>query len=563
MDRVFEEGASSTPMVMPTTLQTGYVRTTPTFTKAGTYWYHMVTEELCNALAAMGLTLDRSQTNQLAQGLTNIASQIAALQTLETSGVIAMYNQSWVDAGFGYPKGAVLLKAGGVGLWVSLVANNRVSPDAGDSASLTNWCDLDALTTATTSASTYTMTSTTTTYAVTIPMSLVTYYDGLKIKVKLPATNNGDSYIRVNNINTYKIIYPGGASLTGLELIKNNIVTLEWNSTYGAWVYAAPGVFNYATVYYKNLLLNGDFRFDQRHEGAAVSVPAAASFPGATYTLDRMVVWPVGAAITCQRIASGAGYAMQLTGATGCSQLVVGQRVAAINVARAANKYVTLSVTLTASAATTVTVQYRVPTAIDDYTNSTGTNLVTFAVTTTPTRFYTTFVLPSTVTNGCTFNLMVASGFTSGTLTIQDWQVELGNVPTPMEYVPYGVAKQQMMEYYEKSVHGIAPGSVVTTNHLTYFEVGYVSGIGLINSTVSFPFKASKRNIPTLTMYSQSGQAGYANWSGTNGGGTLTFPAANNTIQTTNNHFSLSTNALLTAAGRSLVYFYYAAESEI
>lgn len=81
MDRVFALNASSTPPTMPTTLETGYVQEGNIFTDLGAWWYHSVTQELYNAIVALGITPNKALVNQLATGLTNLLNSVNTLSS--------------------------------------------------------------------------------------------------------------------------------------------------------------------------------------------------------------------------------------------------------------------------------------------------------------------------------------------------------------------------------------------------------------------------------------------------------------------------------------------------
>lgn len=69
MDRIYAFNASPTPTPVPTTYETGYPQEGLISTELGAYWYYMITQELYNAIAALGVTPDKNMVNQLATGL--------------------------------------------------------------------------------------------------------------------------------------------------------------------------------------------------------------------------------------------------------------------------------------------------------------------------------------------------------------------------------------------------------------------------------------------------------------------------------------------------------------
>lgn len=79
MDKIFALNASSTPPPVPTTYEIGYPQEGVISTELGAYWYYMVTQELYNAIVALGITPDKALVNQLAAGLTAMLTSINSL----------------------------------------------------------------------------------------------------------------------------------------------------------------------------------------------------------------------------------------------------------------------------------------------------------------------------------------------------------------------------------------------------------------------------------------------------------------------------------------------------
>ena len=82
MDRVFEQGAIASPPSPPATPSSGYPTagdpaTGQMPTQPGPYWFHMMTEELRNAIVAAGLTPDHTQLTQLRDAINALILQNA------------------------------------------------------------------------------------------------------------------------------------------------------------------------------------------------------------------------------------------------------------------------------------------------------------------------------------------------------------------------------------------------------------------------------------------------------------------------------------------------------
>jgi len=238
---------------------------------------------------------------------------------------------------------------------------------------------------------------------------------------------------------------------TGLQLTPDNSGAVTFESAGGA----SPLAFNVigtvvmSSSFLRNRIINGAMQIAQR--GTSFSSPATGS-----YTLDRWNIYSTGASVgSIAQVAGPTGYqyAAQITGASGVTAAVFGQRIESYNIADLAGTTVTLSVTMLASSAQTVQWQAYYPTATDNWSSSpnlfaTG----TFSVTTSATQFTTQISLPSSAANGlqiafCPNN---AGAFTSGTLTIIGVQLEAGSVATPFEFKSIGDTLVLCQRYYYK-----------------------------------------------------------------------------------------------------------------
>lgn len=89
MDHAYQSGASGTPPVVPSSPSVGYPQAGSTPTVPGPYWFHMITEEIRNAIVAGGVT------------------PAAATLTQLTAAVRALAAAAAVDNGGSYPAGSV------------------------------------------------------------------------------------------------------------------------------------------------------------------------------------------------------------------------------------------------------------------------------------------------------------------------------------------------------------------------------------------------------------------------------------------------------------------------
>lgn len=88
MDHVWESNASLAPPATPVSPASGYPTETGTPTVPGQWWYHMLTEEIRNALILGGLTPSFSNLNQLGTAIQNMA--LAAANAEATARGIAV-----------------------------------------------------------------------------------------------------------------------------------------------------------------------------------------------------------------------------------------------------------------------------------------------------------------------------------------------------------------------------------------------------------------------------------------------------------------------------------------
>lgn len=105
------------------------------------------------------------------------------------------------------------------------------------------------------------------------------------------------------------------------------------------------------------------------------------------------------------------------------------------------------------------------------------------------------------------------SSNTSRTLDFSGFQLELGSVATPYEWLPYQTTLERCQRYYEKSYEvGTKPGTntsvglesqTATQTNTNTMRTGFVS------------FKVMKRAIPTLSVYTASGTLGSWAWTST------------------------------------------------
>ena len=207
------------------------------------------------------------------------------------------------------------------------------------------------------------------------------------------------------------------------------------------------------TYTFRNRLINGDMRIDQRNAGAQQIIATTAA-----YCVDRWIVSPTGNSVAGQQIYNSATapnpFSYVITGNTGVSQVLFLQRLEANNNYDLQGQTVTFSVKLSSTILTSVNWNaYYTNSTLDNWTstvpvaNSINFANGTFTINTTPTTYSATFVANNGVVNGMAIGISTGA-FTSGNLIITDAQLEVSSVPTSMERRPLPVEMSLCWRYY-------------------------------------------------------------------------------------------------------------------
>jgi len=197
---------------------------------------------------------------------------------------------------------------------------------------------------------------------------------------------------------------------------------------------------------FRNRIINGDMRIDQRNNGASQTIPVTTP----TYTVDRFYAFSTGAAVSGQRVAStGADqYMYQITGAASVTAIAFGQRIEATNIYDLANTTVTFSCKIANSLLTTVTWTAYNPTATDNWAGRTQIATGTFTVNSTLTKYSANIALTTAAQGGLEIELTVGAQI-SGTWQIGEVQLEAGTVATTFERRPIGTELALCQRYYQ------------------------------------------------------------------------------------------------------------------
>jgi hypothetical protein len=246
---------------------------------------------------------------------------------------------------------------------------------------------------------------------------------------------------------------------------------------------------------FRNRIINGDMRIDQRNAGASQTFTAAAAL---AYSVDRFYGYCTGANVTGQRVAGTTPneFAYRFTGAASVTAIGFGTRLEATNTLDLAGSTATLSVQLANSLLTSVTWTAFYASTADAFgtlASPTRTQIATgtFTVTSTLTTYSAQISVPSAATTGIEIVFTVGAQ-TSGTWTIDNVQLEAGSTATNFERRPIGTELALCQRYYE--VLGTDTEGVAITSFL----------FNGTNNRSRWFFKVTKRSSPTVALVSGS-----------------------------------------------------------
>jgi hypothetical protein len=266
-----------------------------------------------------------------------------------------------------------------------------------------------------------------------------------------------------------------------------------------------------AAVGFRNRIINGDMRIDQRNAGASQTFTAAAAL---AYSVDRFYGYCTGANVTGQRVAGTAPneFVYQFTGAASVTAIGFGTRLEATNTMDLAGTTATLSVQLANSLLTSVTWTAFYATTADAFgtlASPTRTQIATgtFTVTSTLTTYSTQIAIPSAATTGLEIVFTVGAQ-TSGTWTIDNVQLEAGSTATEFERRPIGTELALCQRYFWKSFdQSVAPAQNVGSNNGALQSFGPATNVSF---TAFQQLPVIMRSAPTVTTFSPDSAS--ANW---------------------------------------------------
>jgi hypothetical protein len=272
-----------------------------------------------------------------------------------------------------------------------------------------------------------------------------------------------------SSLTTVSIIPDSGVLDAGLSVVSTALLT-PTNPAVPTTLTLAP---------FRNRIINGAFRFDQRNSGAAQVITAGA----AAYTLDRFYVGCTGANITSTRIAGSGGYAFAqvLSGAASVTATMWGHRIESSNCRDWAGKLVNVQVPISAAGITTATWSAYTADATDVWAAKTLIATGSIPVSGTLETKYFSFVAPSGVSRGVAIEITTGALGAGQSITFQGaCQAESDRV-TPFEVVEVGEDFRRCQRYYEVG-DGVLDAYQLAAN----------------SAAVRVSFKTTKRAVPTL-----------------------------------------------------------------
>lgn len=240
------------------------------------------------------------------------------------------------------------------------------------------------------------------------------------------------------SLTTVTIIPDSGSLDSGLSLVSTGLIAPANPSL--------PG--SLTTPPFRNRIINGALRNDQRNNGASQSITSGGTI---AYTTDRFYVSCTGANITSQRVAgTGYQYAQTLTGAASNTGTLFGQRIESNNCFDWAGKQVNVQVPISAVGIASVTWNAYVANTTDTFAAktllATGTLSLTGAVETK----YFSFAAGANAGRGIAIEFVTGALTAGQSITYQGAiQAEAGQV-SPFEYVEVGEDARRCMRYFQK-----------------------------------------------------------------------------------------------------------------
>jgi len=331
---------------------------------------------------------------------------------------------------------------------------------------------------------------------------------------------DNDAWITIGTLNSSNDTFSltANAALTGTPTSPSPGVADD-STKIATTEYVRDVVNSGATSMFRNRLINGAMRIDQRNAGANQTITAGAAI---AYTVDRWYAYCTGANITGARYrpASTAPFYYRFTGAASNTGLGFGQRIEAANSIDLAGKTCTLSAKISSSSITSVTWTAYYANTVDTFgtlASPTRTQIATgtFSITSTEATYSAQIAVSASATTGIEIVFTTGALLASQTFTIRDVQFELGDVVTPFEIRPIDQEIASCKRYYQQpDEYGIAVSTYANSNASTQilrqlFPIEMRSAVPTVTVT-SYQGTANKITVYDGSNYIDRAFDGYA-----------------------------------------------------
>jgi len=253
-----------------------------------------------------------------------------------------------------------------------------------------------------------------------------------------------------------------GGSTTQVQYNNNGNIAGSSNFTFDGTNIALAGTMAMGSPFLRNRLINGSMQIAQYGTSASLANGAYGYV-----CCDRWIaVNNTGSTATVAQNSTasyGGIYSLGISASTilGSGNVQFAQRIEAQNIADLEGQTVTLSFYAAATAtggtlAANITISY--PSALDNWASSTTPITLSFAITSSPTRFTKTFTLPSQCTNGAQILITASnagSSASSFSMNVGSVQLEAGSVATPFEQQTIGQILTLCQRYYSTASFGM------------------------------------------------------------------------------------------------------------
>ena len=257
---------------------------------------------------------------------------------------------------------------------------------------------------------------------------------------------------------------------------------------------------------FRNRIINGDMRIDQRNAGASQSITAASP----AYTVDRWMVRPTGGTVTGQRV-SGSGstqYVYQITGGASVTQLQFEQKIEASNSYDLAGSNVTISANISNSLLTTASWVLYYANSTDNFSANTLISSGSWTISSTISRYSATVAVPAAATTGL-YLIIYVGAQTSGTFVIGNVQLEAGSTATDFERRPIGAELALCQRYYYKVSTNISFAATSdNTANPTFFFKQTMRSAPTLDSGATFTVASGNSGTPAIYIATGSPSTG-------------------------------------------------------